>query len=148
MPPDEQPHATQAPPDASAGDASGAEAAAAATQTAPAGKSAQDWNDILEHPYVKRLEDRYDKLEQKYEAQLRRTEQLLVDTNKLLATQSENALAAGSAGFGQFLIDKFKALTASPSPAPADVIKPTNGEPQPDPPAPSAERPQAPGMQP
>ena len=32
--------------------------------------------DIYEHPYVKRLEDRIEKLETKYEAQIRRTEEI------------------------------------------------------------------------
>ena len=33
-------------------------------------------NDIFEHPYVKKLEDRVEKLEAKYEAQVRRTEEI------------------------------------------------------------------------
>ena len=32
--------------------------------------------DIFEHPYVKRLEERNEKLEAKYEAQVRRTEEI------------------------------------------------------------------------
>jgi hypothetical protein len=39
------------------------------------GHDASDY-DIYDHPYVKRLEDRVDKLEAKYEAQVRRTEEI------------------------------------------------------------------------
>jgi len=44
--------------------------------------------DIYEHPYVRRLEDRVEKLEAKYEAQVRRTEEIqMLSQEKLLELQ-------------------------------------------------------------
>jgi hypothetical protein len=49
--------------------------------------------DIYEHPYVKRLEDRVEKLEAKYEAQVRRTEEIqLKGQEKLLELQRMTAV--------------------------------------------------------
>ena len=49
--------------------------------------------DIFEHPYVKRLEDRIDKLEAKYEAQVRRTEEIQIRSQeKLLELQRMTAV--------------------------------------------------------
>jgi hypothetical protein len=49
--------------------------------------------DIYEHPYVKRLEERNDKLEAKYEAQVRRTEEIqLKSQEQLLELQRMTAV--------------------------------------------------------
>ena len=49
--------------------------------------------DIYEHPYVKKLEDRVEKLEAKYEAQIRRTEEIqLSGTKQLLELQRMTAV--------------------------------------------------------
>lgn len=49
--------------------------------------------DIYEHPYVKRLEDRVEKLEGKYEAQVRRTEEIqLKSQEQLLELQRMTAV--------------------------------------------------------
>lgn len=50
-------------------------------------------HDIYEHPYVKRLEERIDKLETKYEAQVRRTEEIqLKGAQQLLELQRMTAV--------------------------------------------------------
>ena len=56
--------------------------------------------DIFNHPYVKRLEDRVDKAEQKYEAQVRRTEEIqmknqeqLVELQRMTAVGNSETLA-------------------------------------------------------
>lgn len=50
--------------------------------------------DIFEHPYVKRLEGEVDRLNDKYEQQVRRTEEVLQDANKrLVELQQANAIA-------------------------------------------------------
>jgi len=56
--------------------------------------------DIYEHPYVKRLEDRVEKLEAKYEAQVRRTEEIqlkgqaqLVELQRMTAVGQSQTLA-------------------------------------------------------
>lgn len=56
--------------------------------------------DIFEHPYVKRLEDRNEKLEAKYEAQVRRTEEIqlksqeqLVELQRMTAVGQSETLA-------------------------------------------------------
>jgi len=50
-------------------------------------------HDIYEHPYVKKLEDRVDKLEAKYEAQVRRTEEIqLKGQSQLLELQRMTAV--------------------------------------------------------
>jgi hypothetical protein len=49
--------------------------------------------DIYEHPYVKRLEDRVERLEAKYEAQVRRTEEIQIKSQeKLLELQRMTAV--------------------------------------------------------
>lgn len=57
-------------------------------------------HDIYEHPYVKRLEDRVEKLEAKYEAQVRRTEEIqlkgqaqLVELQRMTAVGQSQTLA-------------------------------------------------------
>ncbi len=57
-------------------------------------------HDIFEHPYVKRLEDRIDKLETKYETQVRRTEEIqiksqeqLIELQRLTAVGQSQTLA-------------------------------------------------------
>ena len=49
--------------------------------------------DIFEHPYVKKLEDRVERLEEKYEAQVRRTEEIQIKgTQQLLELQRMTAV--------------------------------------------------------
>ena len=57
-------------------------------------------HDIFEHPYVKRLEDRVEKLEAKYEAQVRRTEEIqlkgqaqLLELQRMTAVGQSQTLA-------------------------------------------------------
>lgn len=50
--------------------------------------------DIFQHPYVRRLEGEVDRLNDKYEQQVRRTEEVLQDANKrLIELQQANAIA-------------------------------------------------------
>jgi len=65
-----------------------------------AARQAATEHDIYEHPYVKRLEDRVDKLEAKYEAQVRRTEEIqlkgqsqLVELQRMTAVGQSETLA-------------------------------------------------------
>ena len=63
-----------------------------ATEPATARQSAADF-DIFEHPYVKRLEERNEKLELKLEAQVRRTEEIQMKSQeKLLELQRMTAV--------------------------------------------------------
>jgi len=69
------------------------------TQPATASRGSPDL-DIYEHPYVKRLEDRVEKLEAKYEAQVRRTEEIqlksqaqLVELQRMTAVGQSQTLA-------------------------------------------------------
>src|SRR5437773_1223077 len=92
--PQEAPHAPLAPQEnapplntattADAGSAAGG-ASGADDAEVPKGKSPA-WRDgdIYEHPYVKRLEGQIDKLETKYEAQVRRTEEVQLIASKQL----------------------------------------------------------------
>lgn len=51
-------------------------------------------NDIFEHPYVKRLEAEVGRLNDKYEKQVRRTEEVMLDANaRLIELQQANAIA-------------------------------------------------------
>ena len=53
----------------------------------------RDEGDVYEHPYVKKLEDRIEKLETKYEAQVRRTEEIqLKSQEQLLELQRMTAV--------------------------------------------------------
>jgi hypothetical protein len=62
------------------------------TEPDTAGRVMPD-HDIYNHPYVKRLEDRIDKLETKYEAQVRRTEEIqLKGQSQLLELQRMTAV--------------------------------------------------------
>ncbi len=70
-----------------------------ATEPATARHDATDL-DIYEHPYVKRLEDRVEKLEAKYEAQVRRTEDIqtksqeqLIELQRMTAVSNSTTLA-------------------------------------------------------
>jgi len=50
--------------------------------------------EIFEHPYVKRLEAEVDRLTDRYEKQIRRTEEVMLDANKrLIELQQANAIA-------------------------------------------------------
>ncbi len=69
------------------------------TEPATARHAATDL-DIYEHPYVKRLEDRVEKLEAKYEAQVRRTEdiqlksqQQIIELQRMTAIGQSQTLA-------------------------------------------------------
>ena len=57
-------------------------------------------HDIFEHPYVRRLEDRIEKLEERYEAQVRRTEEIqlkgqaqLIELQRMTAVGQSQTLA-------------------------------------------------------
>ncbi|KAB2938278.1 MAG: hypothetical protein K8F92_16685 [Hyphomicrobium sp.] len=70
-----------------------------ATEPAVARRSTPE-HDIYEHPYVKRLEDRVEKLEAKYEAQVRRTEEIqlkgqaqLLELQRMTAVGQSQTLA-------------------------------------------------------
>jgi hypothetical protein len=65
-----------------------------ATQPDMARRSATDPGiDIFQHPYVKKLEERVERLEEKYEAQVRRTEEIqLKGTQQLLELQRMTAV--------------------------------------------------------
>jgi hypothetical protein len=71
----------------------------ATTEPATARHGATDL-DIYEHPYVKRLEERVEKLEAKYEAQVRRTEDIqtksqeqLIELQRMTAVSNSTTLA-------------------------------------------------------
>jgi hypothetical protein len=73
------------------------ERAASAEPRQPAtspGEPRQDAADVFQHPYVKRLEGEVDRLNDKYEQQVRRTEEVLQDANaRLIELQQANAIA-------------------------------------------------------
>ncbi|HWB52328.1 MAG TPA: hypothetical protein VG651_24705 [Stellaceae bacterium] len=57
--------------------------------------SRTDANDVFEHPYVKRLEAEVDRLHDKLDKQVRRTEEVMIDANKrLIELQQANAIAS------------------------------------------------------
>ena len=84
--------------------------------------------DIYEHPYVKRLEERNDKLEAKYEAQVRRTEdiqmksqQQIIELQRMTAIGQSQTLADFMLKAKEWVLgpgsDPDKREAASPPPA-------------------------------
>jgi hypothetical protein len=69
--------------------------------------------EIFEHPYVKRLEAEVDDLKSKYENQVRRTEDMLVDANKRLVEMAQAGQIAGSKTLAEYLIAAKNAPPAS-----------------------------------
>ena len=60
--------------------------------------------DIFEHPYVKRLEDRIDKLEAKYEAQVRRTEDIQIRSQERLLELQRMTAVGQSQTLADFML--------------------------------------------
>jgi hypothetical protein len=59
--------------------------------------------DIFEHPYVKRLEAEVDEFKSKYEKQVRRTEDVLEDSNRRLIEMAQAGQIAGSKTLAEYL---------------------------------------------
>jgi hypothetical protein len=60
--------------------------------------------DIYEHPYVKRLEERCEKLEAKYEAQVRRTEEIQLNGQKQLLELQRMTAVGQSQTLADFML--------------------------------------------
>ena len=60
--------------------------------------------DIYEHPYVKKLEDRVEKLEAKYEAQVRRTEEIQLNGTKQLLELQRMTAVGNSQTLADFML--------------------------------------------
>jgi hypothetical protein len=60
--------------------------------------------DVYEHPYVKKLEDRVEKLEAKYEAQVRRTEEIQLNSQHDLIELQRMTTIGQSETLGNFLL--------------------------------------------
>ena len=63
-----------------------------------------DDNGIFEHPYVKRLEGEVQDYKDKYEKQVRRTEDILEDANKRLVEMAQAGQIAGSKTLAEYLL--------------------------------------------
>lgn len=71
--------------------------------------------DIYEHPYVKRLEDRVEKIEAKYEAQIRRTEEIQVESQRELMKLQQMIAVGQSQTLADFMLKaKDWLLTSAP----------------------------------
>lgn len=73
------------------------------TQPAIARYGATD-TDIYEHPYVKKLEDRIEKLEVKYETQVRRTEEIQLNGTKQLLELQRMTAVGNSQTLADFML--------------------------------------------
>jgi hypothetical protein len=73
--------------------------------------------DIYEHPYVKKLEERNEKLEAKYEAQVRRTEEIQMKSQQQLIELQRMTAIGQSETLGDFML-KARNLVFGPSPEP------------------------------
>ena len=73
------------------------------TQPAMARHGATDI-DIYDHPYVKKLEDRVEKLEAKYEAQIRRTEEIQLNGTKQLLELQRMTAVGNSQTLADFML--------------------------------------------
>ena len=60
--------------------------------------------DVYEHPYVKKLEDRVEKLEAKYEAQVRRTEEIQLNSQHQLIELQRMTAIGQSETLGNFML--------------------------------------------
>ena len=60
--------------------------------------------DVYEHPYVKKLEDRVEKLEAKYEAQVRRTEEIQIQSQEKILELQRMTTIGQSKQLGDFLL--------------------------------------------
>ena len=60
--------------------------------------------DIFEHPYVKRLEERNEKLEAKYEAQVRRTEEIQLKSQEQLLELQRMTAVGNSETLANFML--------------------------------------------
>lgn len=60
--------------------------------------------DIFEHPYVRRLEDRIDRLEAKYEAQVRRTEEIQIKSQERLVELQRMTAVGQSQTLADFML--------------------------------------------
>jgi hypothetical protein len=73
--------------------------------------------DIYDHPYVKKLEDRCDKLEAKYEAQVRRTEEIQIQSQQQLLELQRMTAVGQSQTLADFML-KAKDFILGPAAAP------------------------------
>jgi hypothetical protein len=73
--------------------------------------------DIYEHPYVKKLEDRVDKLEAKYEAQVRRTEEIQIQSQEKILELQRMTTIGQSKQLGDFLLQAKEWLIPGAKPA-------------------------------
>ena len=81
--------------------------------------------DIYEHPYVKKLEDRVDKLETKYEAQVRRTEEIQIQSQEKILELQRMTTIGQSKQLGDFLLQAKEWLIPGAKPAESrEVVDP------------------------
>jgi len=73
--------------------------------------------DIYEHPYVKKLEDRCEKLEAKYEAQVRRTEEIQLQSQQQLLELQRMTAVGQSQTLADFML-KAKDFILGPAAGP------------------------------
>jgi hypothetical protein len=82
--------------------------------------------DIFEHPYVKKLEDRVDKLEAKYEAQVRRTEEIQIQSQEKILELQRMTTIGQSKQLGDFLLQAKEWLIPGGKPAESrEVVDPS-----------------------
>ena len=82
-------------------------------------------HDIYEHPYVKKLEDRVDKLEAKYEAQVRRTEEIQIQSQEKILELQRMTTIGQSKQLGDFLLQAKEWLIPGAQPAESRDVDPS-----------------------
>lgn len=82
--------------------------------------------DIFEHPYVKRLEERNEKLEAKYEAQVRRTEEIQIRSQEQLLELQRMTAVGQSETLASFMLKAKDWLLASTPVASREDTPPTD----------------------
>jgi hypothetical protein len=81
--------------------------------------------DIYEHPYVKKLEERAEKLEAKYEAQVRRTEEIQIQSQEKILELQRMTTIGQSKQLGDFLLQAKEWLIPGAKPAESrEVVDP------------------------
>ena len=96
--------------------------------TEPAVQGSQDL-DIYDHPYVRRLETQIEKLELKYEAQVRRTEEIQIANQQQLIELQRMTTIGQSQTLADFMLKakNFFIGSSSDKPANANEIKREEG---------------------
>ena len=87
--------------------------------TEPAGQGNQDVH-IYDHPYVKRLETQIEKLEMKYEAQVRRTEEIQISNQHQLIELQRMTTIGQSQTLADFMLKAKNFLIGSSPDKPAN----------------------------